>query len=543
MWRLSESTQELVRQLYELEKKSSWFALSNKYEQTCALLDRLANTGEPGAVAFAARFLFSWSSAVRQAARKAITVLISLVSPYDLLHGNDAFGWSYGWYVSDRWDRLSPNTVEELAGEPGQRLNSAVLGLLTFHRNGYVRQEAVRLLATIADGTELSFLLIRQNDWVRQVAHEAQVAVDERVSENYLPHIVKSRRLILHLATYSRYDHRSIVERTIQLLLHDENDDILRSCMRSSDRTVRRHVVRIGLATPGHHQIRLVRHCLASEDPIVRLSGCRYLARIDDPDLLRNLVRQVRSDPSMPVRREALRIWAERFPLEANEVWQKALLDRSFSIREVARFSLSKLGEFNRTAFYREQVLEHPALIPAIEGLAETAETDDIPFLRSLLNHRYPSRRLIAVYGLARIKDESVTPDLVRCLRDDNPKIVRAARALLQPHTYSMNGDELLHIAIEASQEYSRHNAIAMIADMGKWRSLPWLIRATSAENSDVSNFAAQEIVAWLSPPKCNRVFTRPSESEFREIQEAFATTGESLPKNVRTIIEAHLHR
>ena len=543
MWKLSEKTLELVRQLNELARTDSWiwWGRSKNAETTCTVLSELAAGNEPASVPYIARFLFSSTPSVRIAARRAISALMDCASPFDLLHVSDAITSAYGWYANDHWYRLVPNDVAASAAETGEAVNSAVLGLASFHRNGFVRHEAVRLLATINDGSELPFLLIRQNDWVRQVANDAQTAVAQRVTDVYLPHLVKSLRLIFHLAEFSRYDHKRIIHSAVEILLRDAHNDILKSVVNSSDKIIRREIVRLGIAIGGNHRSRLILFALKSDDPIVRLVGCRNLNHVGDSVVLADLLGRLEEDLSMSVRREALRIHADRFPSEANDTWRRALIDPSSSIRELARFYLAKLGDFDAASFYRQAILEKPDLLPVVEGLAESGDLSDTPIFRKYLTHDLPSRRCAAIRGLARVGGESAVIDLIHSLFDDSPSVVREARKWLEPLRQYLRGDNLLSVALEARYPFARRTAIILIAEMGKWTSLPWLIKAACAENGDIANFAEQTIEGWFSLPKCNQVFTKPNSDEFTAILEALATSKDHLSQQVADILVREL--
>ncbi len=73
--------------------------------------------------------------------------------------------------VSDDWSCLTPAEVHRLAADGPSR--TAVLGLSSLHRDGRVREEAVRLLGGVRDGEELLFLLLRGHDWDKPVAAAA----------------------------------------------------------------------------------------------------------------------------------------------------------------------------------------------------------------------------------------------------------------------------------------------------------------------------------------------------------------------------------
>lgn len=520
---LSDPTRKIVNDLYELAGKNSWFGRAGKDDEICSLLFKLAHSSEPGALPYVVHFLFSSSINVRTAAQTVVASLLSHVSPFDLFQVIDlSLGEWHGYWT--QWRELSPNEVRGLATNDRNELQPAVLGLASFHRNGFVRHEAVRLLATNEDGAELPFLLIRQNDWVHPIAADAQAAIDRRITDAYLPHLVNSLRLILHLKKFSRHDHSTIVRRTVALLLRKEHDDILRAAVESPIREVRREVVRLGLESDDENRISLVRYGLNSNDPLVRLACSRCLPQFFEADALSAELSKLVNDSFMPIRREALRSQAEHFPAHAISVWRQALLDAHRSIRELARYSLSKLGEEDHADFYRRVISEQPNSLAAVDGLAETGDTSDITFFRQLLKHELPSRRCVSIRGLSHVAGEAAIPELLDLLRDESRSVVREAGKELTPNLYLVGGERLLAVALEAPTLFARQTAVMLIAAMGKWSSIPWLIKATSEAKGEAARHAEQLIEEWFYPPKCNRVFTRPSENQRQSIEEALST-------------------
>ncbi|MGH7138089.1 MAG: hypothetical protein ACREHD_20245, partial [Pirellulales bacterium] len=67
---------------------------------------------------------------------------MSLVSPDRLIHLSGVIASSGGWYISEDWDKLRPQGVSGLLVDSDSR--AAVLGLLSFHGNGYVRHDVDR---------------------------------------------------------------------------------------------------------------------------------------------------------------------------------------------------------------------------------------------------------------------------------------------------------------------------------------------------------------------------------------------------------------
>jgi HEAT repeat protein len=526
----------LVQQLHDAFSFRSWFGNAKREKAIINILGQIGAQGEPAAIPTVARCLFSPANQVRLVASRTIHGLLAVVSPDQLIHLSGVIGWSWGWYVSDAWDKLSPAEVPGFLVDPESR--TAILGLLSFHRNGYVRQAAIRLLADESDGNELPFLLIRQNDWVSVISIEAQQAISDRLRPNYLAHFVASLALVTHLLELRRRDLSSVFCKVIEMLIQPEHDALLAGAIGARNRSVRRQVVRAALDVPGEHHARVIRNGLASADAIIRLA-CAY--RVRPPlsgDEVQQAIAALQRDRSMPVRREGFRIEADSLPEHALSTWEGGLLDPSPSIRELSRYSIRQITAFDAMAFYRRSLAENAALLPAVCGLAECGDATDLPALRGFLIHPQPKFRRAAIRGIAKIGQERAVDELVKSLHDGSPSVLREAKQQLEPYVNAVPGEVLLAVVTNSTAAAARRCAIQLIFDKGKWQSLPWLIRAASCPDEAVTLSARRFIEAWFSPPLCNRVFTKPSVEERKAIEEAMSAlpqeSGENLLAKLR---------
>jgi hypothetical protein len=444
---------------------------------------------------------------------------MSLVSPDQLLHLTGIVGWSWGWYISDAWDKVTPKGISTLLVD--RESKTAVLGLLSFHRSGYVRHEAVRLLGRETTGDELPYLLIRQNDWVGVVADDAEAAVNERLTPSYLARFVQCLPLVVHLLEFRRRDLSPIVHKLVGMLVRPPHDAMLAEVLKTATPSVRRQVVRIGLETPGVHRSRVIHHGLSSTDGIIRLICATHVTRCLSGQQLRQATTLLQRDRFMPVRREGIQIEAEDDPDAASTVWRRALLDSHASIRELARYSLRKMSSFDAASYYRQVIAEKGVSVAAVNGLAECGDQTDLIRLHSLLNDLQPRLRVAAIRGIARIAKKEALDDLVGLLRDNNPSVVREARRQLEEFLADIPSDALFAVAMGAESELARRSAVQLIFDKGKWQSLAWLIRIAFLDDRVIASLARQRIEAWFSPPLCNKVFTKPSAVEKKAIDEA----------------------
>jgi hypothetical protein len=92
-------------------------------------------------------------------------------------------------------------------------------------------------------------------------------------------------------------------------------------------------------------------------------------------------------------------------------------------------------------------------------------------------------------------------------------------------------GETLLKVVLQGNSGQAKQTALRLIFEKGKWDGLSWLIRAADHQDESVAANAQSYIEAWFSPPLCNRVFTRPSLSEEKAIEDAVSAKKESLPR------------
>lgn len=540
MRRMTTEAMEIVQQLYDLERSNAVWLFTDKEETIRRLLVKLAATGEAGALPCLARLLSSSDKTTLRCLRHTIGTLCAALSPNELMHFDELIDWPYGWYTDHSSGNLKPSRIVEIAGDRSEQGHAQVLGLFTFNKNGFVRHEAVRLLSKLKDGSELPFLLLRQNDWVMPIAKDAQAAVVLRINDDYVEHVAKSLEIILHLNSLSRHDHSDTVGKTVDVLLGEQNDPFLRSAIESKDRAVRRNVVRLGLAKPGEHLRRLIPYGLKSDDGIVRLNCCCALSLIHADDSLLAALDGMTTDRFMPIRREALRRKADTFPNMANATWQQALLDRHSSIRELACWHVRNTFKTRPNLHYRTALRENQTSLSALEGLSETADESDFEFFKQLLTHSLPSRRCIAIRGLIRVGKEASVRIIIPLLRDESPSVVRAVGKGVGSFLSAVSEDELIAVAMDGKAHAGRQTAVKMLADLGKWRSLPPLIKIASEADSETSQYAGQLIqsACWN-----NRVYTAPSHENKEKITDGLLKSRASLhPETVR-LVETELKR
>jgi HEAT repeat protein len=422
----------------------------------------------------------------------------------------------YSQLHAPRW--LRADDVRRLSLPHGTE--AAVLGLLSAHPDGYVREAAVRRLALVGDGGELPPLLLRANDWVAPVRERAVAALHARVQPAYAEHWMRALSLVLRLRTTGRADGRPLVNAVLALLGSDECRDLVWRGLSSRDAGVRRESFGILRARGAVALPRLVFYALRIEDVTVRRMAAQAAVELDDSSLARVLPALL-SDGYARVRIIGVRLAAQRTGTRSLPDLRGALLDRSAAVRAEARSALDRLDPMDFAAFYRDRVAEkaEPRLAEAVTGLAETGAADDADLVAPLVDHARPGVRRAALRALDRLAGSAAVPALVRAVGDASPSVSHTAAAALHPRATLADAAALEAWLDAAHPVHVRRNALSVLARRGKWDALAWILRGLADDEPGVRDAARRHLERWKT--RFNRTFSQVTEVQRDRIRAA----------------------
>jgi hypothetical protein len=488
-------------------------------------IEELEACGEPAAIPHLAPVLITGTRNDVPRAARAVETLLSRTSVEDLPSLDESV--RRGWY-GEEWRRLEPGELTKWVGpgEPG----TSLLRLWSFHANGFVRQEAVRRLALVRDGSELPYLLIRLNDWVRQVRHVAHGALVDRLTPEYAGWFVKSLALVVRLQEARRADHGEILEEIARLLAGPEARAPMLAVMRSASKEVRRASFRLLTANRPDELPALLPAALDVPDPMIRLWATRALAGALDRAQLRAAVDALARDASPWVRREALRILVAAFPAEATEPLTRALLDPSAVVRADARFHLAKSAEVDVAQLYRDATAttRTSVLVAALSGLAETGTAADAPTLEAYLAHPRASVRKTAVRYLVRLGGEQHLDTVMERVFDPSPAVSTQACKVVQPHATRVGASRLWMLLEPPAATHVRRNLLRVLGALPKWERIVGLLRAACDMDGAVATMARDYVVDWNE--RYNRNQSTPTRERLAEVEEALSRAESRLP-------------
>ena len=513
MWNLSAELKRSETTLYEMNRRPP-----TPYNQADIVnqIQKLADSGEPATIPAIASGLFSPSKATREASAAAVRKLVPLVPSEQLgrlseLLGKDAYAYRY---LSATWDRVQPQYVKNYLANTK---DIAVAGLLSLHKNGFVREVAVRFLASCQTGQEIPFLLIRQNDWVNSISVAAHRICVEKLSSEYLVHFAREIDLIFHLLECKRRDLSQMVNQFVDLLIAPNNQSHLKEAVTYSSRKHGRTFVSYLLDRKGDHLADTIKAGVDCKDMLIRAKCVRHA---DDHLTLAEceaMVDHLILDKFASVRQEAYELKARLFPDRSDDVWKHCLFDKRRSLRETAIFYLQKANH-DVAALCRDRLSRDRNNLPALSGLSSTGDRADLETLFGYLITPFASRRAEAIRGVGRIGGKTDLIKLQTLLLDESSRVVRATHQQLQSIAMSIDSDRLFELIKKCNTLVGRRAILNLLMQQGRWRSLSYLIEASASSEQELAGLSKESIWSTFSS---NRNFTQPSPTQKQQIQQA----------------------
>ncbi len=534
-----ESCQDTIRELNRAAHPLSFWppSLDRRSATVCELIERAGRVCNTIALPTLCAFLLDNQNSIRTAACRSIDLIVrQWASDLEFCDDKHLLLRSY---VSEQWACLKTADIERLIAV--QSCRCSILGVLSNHASGFVRQEAVKLLSAQSNGQEFPFLLLRLNDWVQPVRADAERAMNARLTQGYIQHVVAHLPRIVHLLAFKRNDHSQTVREAFSLLAAPTNDSLLRNAIAHRDRNTRRCVLKTLQSLGSEAAQRAVRYGLQSSDSVMRLWSLRQASNLFSSHELSEVVEKCMADRSMPVRREALLRKTESAdsPQSAVALWKVALLDRNGAIRDLAQCRLGQMGH-EVASTYRKTLENEPRSVPALSGLSETGDSTDETLFRRYINDATQTRRRAALRGLCRVLKDRFVVELVERLHDNSPKVTREIERLLRDWMHVVSLPQLYQTAAEDIRPHVQSSALRLIYFSGKWTSLPWLLRSVCHPRPETGKHAEALIWRWLT---CNRVFTRPATHNREQLLAALDAVASIAPENLLHALRQDVER
>lgn len=443
--------------------------------------------------------------------------IISELSPLDLaaLDQRVRESWtSYRYHNLHNWQGLCPFDVRRLAQS---EFAISLVGLASFHFNGYVREAAILELASRRSGKELPFLLIRLNDWVAEIREAAGMAVRLRIEPSNAVHFLANISLVLRLRACGRVD-KKFVDEIRDLLKRSECKDVLQAGTKSKDKAVRRISFQLAAEADPSTRTAIIRAAMTDPDAVARAWAVRHFLPEVSPDDLPGVIEPMLKDRFMPVRRDALWYAATKRPDVAKQPLRAALLDNHVSMRETARQFLAIAGIESSRDFYADALARHDdnRRFAGICGIGETGTAADVSLVTKFQKSNQTRIRRAVAYAFGRLDPEGQLQKLVELLSDPAPSVSREALKALKGKARHLLLDQLENLVVSTSEFHVRRNALTMISQTDKWKKVPALIKVCADADARLAEQAAKSLRAWSA--NYNSSFAEPTRGDLERI-------------------------
>ena len=524
--------------LDELRRPSSLREkLVGRTEHNLAVLNELKGAPEPRMIPMLLQAAFEKPDEASRAAAGIIDAAFARTPVRALAYLEEECRRT-SWYSNPAWYSLRPVEVSRFRAAGPSRVGVAAVA--SFHPNGYVREAAVAWLDTL-DTRALPFLLLRLNDWVRQVAERALLAVQARLVGTHADTLIDGLPLLVALERTTRRDHSAVVDGVYAVLRDPAQREALAQGRRSPDRLIRRLCFRLARESAGAAIVDLFRESRDDPDPALRLAAITdTVARVEAHQLEAGMV-AASTDPFPPVRRVALDAVATRLDPPLALPWlERGLLDDSRSVRDVSRYHLARLHLPVDVIQYYVDALARPlrvrTLATALAGLRETGQPKHVGIALGFLDHDRPVVRRAALRTVAALDATRHLDRLIAMLDDPSPTVANTAAEVLQPHVAAIGIDAVLAAVRSAPRSHNRVAAASLALRLGKWNTLLALLDITSDPDTRLRERVDRWLREWLD--RQNRAYAQPTPAQLGAIARALAENGARLGARTREEIE-----
>lgn len=478
--------------------------------------------------------LLSRDEKIRLQASEAINHVMSTLSPTRLIkvdkifRERSSFDWRYDWRNKNPKELLHPlmSEVEKVA----------ILGLGSFHPNGYFREKAIIALSDMKTGGAIPYLLIRINDWVRPVRNTSKEQLLRYITPEYAVYLVSNLPLVLRLKECSRDEHIDIIEAVVSVMSSVEGSQGLINGLQSADPKVRLACYKIILQTKVMDN-RSVINCLVKDtNPYNRLFVIKNIRQEISEDEFYDISQLLLNDKFAQIRIVAIELFHSLIPEETITILEKSLFDNNQSVRDLSRYLLSKHDKYDFAAIYRNAIQKSERLYPSIFGLGETGNINDSEIIVKFMDSDVVKIAKAAINALARLDIQGYKEKILLFLNDDRAGLSKTARRVLSKEIDTGDAETIYRIFKKATCEHVRINSCILLCSLSKWNAIRYIIEFCADKNEGVSIIGHSALERWKL--KYNQSFTTPSNNQINEIRQVLEYFGKSIKYSDRNYIE-----
>lgn len=516
------------------ETTSTTSSLSAKLIENNKCFETELENSDMSAIPEEYQLLLSKEGGIKLESAKKLYVIMSTLNSSQLIKVDKMFRSriSYSW--GNNWSNKKTEELFHPLMTHEEKLT--ILGLSSFHPNGYFREKAIKKLSQMNTGFEIPFLLIRINDWVKEVRNISKENLTMYLKKEYAASFVSSLPLIFRLKDCSRSEHDDIFNDIVSMLCSEECSSELINGLNSTDSKVRLSCYKIIIQERILNDKSIINYLIKEPYPYIRLFVLRIIQKTINIDDFNGISHFLMKDKLAQIRIIALETLYKFKPSESIDILEKSLFDESQAVREFARYLLSKYKKYDFSSIYRNAIYKKEDTYSSICGLGETGDINDSKIVEEFVSVDSHKIARASLYALAKLNFEGYKEMFVFTLSDLRPSISKAAKRILQGQINSSDEKTIYGIFKESNYEHVKINICILLCSLSKWISIRYILEFCDHKNQTVASLGHYALEGWKL--KFNRSFTTPTKNQVNEIRKSILNYGKAIKDSDKEFIE-----
>ena len=494
-----ENTNEIKQKIIELisYKPKRLILINGKYRnKLLSILDERVFLTEPIMIKYLLELVLQEDKLI---AKKAMYCINNVVKNFtmkdwimiqdDLRSGEYYLGYK-DYIPRKKWYGLKPDELDKLIEEKNKD-TILLLGLLTFHNNGYIREKALILLNNYTTGEEILFILLRVNDWVSDIREISEKIILKRLKKSNLEIFISTMPVLYGLENCLRKDHNKLI-RDIENFInkYDHNSEKILKYIDCNDKIICRKCYKLLLGKEKINKQDIIGLGLSHKDVIIQITAIKEIYKEVQKDKSRAdyYYEILKNSKNTGIRKYAPDILVNCSEIDTIQEWKVFIHDTSSYARDISRYWLRKNGINNFVEIYKTYLKEqNNHLEGTIKGLVEVGTKEDADCLLKFIRHPKVKIKKIALKGIIRLDVEANTDILIESLSSEYIGVSRVAREGLEQLAYILDKEKLWEIVVnEKLPCHVLNNIIILFRKMPRWKSIILFLRLFDVQINDI---------------------------------------------------------